>query len=85
MTNVAAHVGINRECNVADAEAAMDVAYAIPSQRGILRTFASPSPLTALDIVNRIMRQREQFKKRYEKKSKAEGDYTAHKSYVQEV
>jgi hypothetical protein len=67
-----------------DADAAVASAYAVPARLGILRSFPSPSPLTALSVIRRIMEEREQFQKRYDKKSKAEDEYVANKSYVQE-
>jgi hypothetical protein len=59
--------------------------YAVPERMGILETFTSPSPLTTLSIIHRIMQQREQFQKRYDKKSKVEGEYVAQKTYVEEA
>lgn len=61
-----------------------DEAFAVPKRLGILRTFASPSPLTALHVIERIMKQREAFQSRYERKSKSEAAYVAQKTYVQE-
>ena len=60
-------------------------AYAVPAALGILRTFASPTPLTALDIIDRIILSRAAFQKRYEKKSKMEEGYYEGKGFVQEA
>lgn len=68
-----------------DVALALQQEYAVPAKMGILRTFKSPmAQLTALSIIKRIMVAREQYQKRYEKKSKAEEDYVAKKEYVQE-
>lgn len=65
---------------------AMEQAFAVPKALGILRTFPSPSPLTAVSIIDRIMTSRTQFQARYEKKSRKEAEYYAHeKAYVREA
>jgi ethanolamine-phosphate cytidylyltransferase len=82
--NKGAHEDLHLEFSDAKARDLFEAAYAVPKAKGMLREFASPSSLTALDIVHRIMAQREQFQKRYETKSKSEANYVANKTYVQE-
>ena len=59
-------------------------AYAVPASLGILRTFASPTPLTALDIIDRIILSRAAFQQRYEKKAKMEESYYSGKAFLPE-
>ena len=59
----------------------LELQYA-PRRLGILREFASPSPLTALSIVTRIIEARDAFKRRHDKKSVAEAKYVANKASV---
>ncbi len=82
--NVEGHASLSLDFHKGDAEAVVTQEYALPAKMGILQTFTSPSPLTALDVIKRIMVQREQYQRRYDKKAKAEGDYVANKTYVQE-
>ncbi len=82
--NTAGHADVSLNFDGSKVAAVVEEEYAVPSRLGLLRTFPSPSPMTALNIVHRIMLQREQFQKRYDKKSKAEDAYVAQKSYVVE-
>jgi hypothetical protein len=56
----------------------------VPRRLGILREITSPRSLTALDVIDRILSQRENFQRRYEKKSVTEAAYVQAKAYVQE-
>jgi hypothetical protein len=85
MENATGHADVALSYNGSNVAAMVTEAYAVPARLGLLRSFSSPSPMTALNIVHRIMLQRDQFQKRYEKKSKAEDAYVANKSYVQEA
>ncbi|RYG49284.1 hypothetical protein EON67_06815, partial [archaeon] len=63
---------------------ALEEAYTVPLSMGIVRSFTSPSTLTALDVVHRILAARATFESRYERKSKMEAEYVANKGYVEE-
>ncbi len=82
--NADGHADVSLSFNGFTVAAVVSEAYSVPARLGLLSTFHSPSTMTALNIVHRIMLQREQFQKRYDKKSKAEDAYVAQKSYVQE-
>lgn len=58
--------------------------YAVPRKLGILREIKSPRSITALDVIDRILQQRESFQRRFEKKSVSEAAYVQAKAYVQE-
>jgi cytidyltransferase-like protein len=61
-------------------------AYAVPERMGILRTFTSPSALTAVDVIHRIMASRAQFQRRYTAKAAKESEYYASvKTFVPEA
>ena len=60
-------------------------AFAVPAKLGILRTLPSRRTLTALQIVARILAQRESFQLRYESKAAKEAAYVAGKVYVEEA
>ena len=60
-----------------DVGAVVESEYAAPQRLGILREFSSPSHLTALSIVQRIVEQRNAFQRRHDKKSVAEEKYIA--------
>lgn len=82
--NATGHTSVSLNFDPLDVENVINQEYAVPAKLNILKTFKSPVPLTALDIIHRIIEQREQYQKRYDKKSKAEDAYVAQKSYVQE-
>ncbi len=83
--NEAGHGHVSLEYRPAEVGAVVREEYAVPHRMGILKTFKSPTPLTALNIIHRIMEQRDQYQRRFDKKSKAEDDYVAQKAYVQEA
>lgn len=66
-------------------EDALKEAYAVPARMGILSTFSSPRSMTALNIVERILAQRNTYQARYEAKSAKEADYVKNKEYVEEA
>lgn len=55
MQNGPGHEALGWEYDAASMEAALAREYAVPLARGILQTFHSPMPLTAVSIVHRIM------------------------------
>jgi ethanolamine-phosphate cytidylyltransferase len=60
--------------------------YAVPARLGLLRGFASPSPITAYDVVDRVLRHRETFEARQKKKVASEAAYyTGAKTFVAET
>jgi ethanolamine-phosphate cytidylyltransferase len=60
-------------------------AYALPSAKGILRTFQSPRELLVTDIIDRVMANRAQYQARFDKKHAAEKKYHSQKEFVQEA
>jgi len=66
--------------------ASEDERYRIPSQRNILKYLTSPSSTTSAELIQRIVKNRQQFESRQEKKKKSEKEYyeTA-KEYVAEI
>jgi ethanolamine-phosphate cytidylyltransferase len=82
--NKSAHDILGWEFNEVEARFARDEATAVAKQMNILHTFESPSSLTALDIIDRIVIQREQYQRRFDKKSKTEAAYNESKTYVEE-
>jgi ethanolamine-phosphate cytidylyltransferase len=88
MTNADGHRAAQLDFERADVGAVVQSEYAAPSRLGILREFASPSPLTALSIVTRIIEARDAYKRRHDKTSVAEANYLANKAsvaYVEEA
>ena len=66
--------------------ASEDERYHIPCQRNILKYLTSPSSTTSAELIQRIVKNRQQFESRQEKKKKSEKEYyeTA-KEYVAEI
>lgn len=86
LENADAHKELGLSHCPSDVDIALEKAYEVPKKLGILRTVKSPYPdLTALSIVTRILRQREAFQNRYEKKSNMEQQYNANKAYIEEA
>ena len=88
MTNADAHRAAQLNFERADVGAVVESEYAAPQRLGILREFASPSPLTALSIVQRIIEARDAYTRRHDKKAVAEAKYVANKAsatYVAEA
>ncbi len=85
LTDAQGHHKLGLEYDAQTSSDAREEAYAVPAKMGILKTMPSPRCLTALDIVARILQQRDMFQARYEKKSKTEDAYVKQKSYVAEV
>jgi ethanolamine-phosphate cytidylyltransferase len=52
-----------------------DDPYAVPRELGILKSVESKSTLTILDIVERVIAQRDRFSKKYQSKSAQEEEY----------
>jgi ethanolamine-phosphate cytidylyltransferase len=85
-TNAAGHEHLGWVYKEREMAAALERAYAVPKAMGLLKSFESPMPLTALDIIDRILAARATFQKRYEKKSKMEEDYySKSKEFIQEA
>ncbi|KAG2485043.1 hypothetical protein HYH03_016142 [Edaphochlamys debaryana] len=60
--------------------------YAVPRKAGVFRELPSPSDMTARNVIQRIVAQREAFEKRNAKKVKGEeAYYQGAKTYVQEL
>jgi len=59
--------------------------YEIPKKMGIYRQIQSPSTLTTEEIVDRIIKNRSSFEKRYSTKAKKEEQYFEQKQYVAEI
>lgn len=51
----------------------------VASRMGILKQFKSPSDITVMTIIQRILDQREVFSARYKSKAAKEADYVANK------
>ena len=84
LTDAQGHARLGLEYDAQTSSDAREEAYAVPARLGLLRTMPSPRCLTALDIVARIINQRDMFQARYEKKSKTEEAYVKGKTYVVE-
>ena len=66
--------------------ASEDERYQIPSQRNMLKYLSSPSSMTSAQLIQRIVKNREQFESRQEKKKKSEKEYYQNdKEYVVEI
>ena len=61
------------------------MALAVPKEMNMLQQFRSPMPLTATDVIDRIMEKRETYLARYQKKAKAEQEYYDTSTYTQEL
>lgn len=85
MTNSSGHSQLHWDYHKQAAQAAITEAYALPASKGILKVFESPSSLTAVSIISRILSQQSLFAKRNEKKSAMESEYNKNKTYVQEA
>jgi ethanolamine-phosphate cytidylyltransferase len=59
--------------------------YRVAKEMNIFKEIDSPSPLTTEEIVDRILKQRESYQKRYESKAKKEEEYYEKKTHVQEI
>ncbi len=59
--------------------------YALPRQLGKLVEIKSPMTLKTQDIVDRILKQKLDFEKKFAKKSASEAQYTQSKEYVAEL
>ena len=84
LTDAQGHARLGLQYDVLTAIDAREEAYAVPSRLGVLVTMDSPKTLTALDIVSRILGQRDMFQARYEKKAASEELYVKQKVYVEE-
>ena len=85
LTDARGHARLGLQFDAVTASDAREEAYAVPARLGILREMPSPETLTALDIVSRILAQRDMFQARYEKKAASEETYVKNKVYVQET
>jgi ethanolamine-phosphate cytidylyltransferase len=73
---------------VQDAEPAradLEDPYELPRAQGLLRVLDSPSTLKSAEIVGRIMQQRAEYERKFEKKSKSEAQYNQDKVFVEEL
>jgi ethanolamine-phosphate cytidylyltransferase len=60
--------------------------YLVPSNKDCLRYLKSPSNMTSAELIQRIVKNREQFEDRQAKKTKSEAAYyTSSKHYVTEI
>lgn len=60
--------------------------YLVPSSKNCLKYLTSPSNMTSAELIQRIVKNREQFEDRQAKKKKSEADYyTSSKHYVTEI
>jgi ethanolamine-phosphate cytidylyltransferase len=59
--------------------------YELPRSMGKLVVISSPSSLSTEGIVDRVVKDREQYQKKFDAKHKKEQVYLDHKSYVPEV
>jgi ethanolamine-phosphate cytidylyltransferase len=84
LTDAQGHSRLGLQYDALTASDAREEAYAVPARLGCLVTMPSPKTLTALDIVSRILGQRDMFQARYEKKAASEEVYIKNKTYVQE-
>jgi len=84
LTDAVGHARLGLQYDALIASDAREEAYAVPSSKGLLVTIPSPKTLTALDIVSRILAQRETYQVRYEKKAANEESYNKNKTYVKE-
>ena len=71
--------------NPREAEEQLEDALEVPRELGIVQQFESPSSLKVQDILNRILREREMFQKRFEGKNKKEAEYMSSRAYVEEA
>jgi len=71
--------------NLEQFQSGKDDPYYIPKKMGIYRELPSQSKLTAGDIVDRILKNREQYEQRFKDKNKKEQAYLEQKTYVQEI
>ena len=66
--------------------ASEDERYSMPSERGMLKYLNSPSSMTSAQLIQRIVKNREQFENRQEKKKASEKEYYLNdKAYVAEI
>lgn len=66
--------------------ASEDERYSMPSERGMLKYLNSPSSMTSAQLIQRIVKNREQFENRQEKKKAREKEYYLNdKAYVAEI
>jgi len=59
--------------------------YEVAKELGLYKQIQSPSNLTAYQIVDRILAQRKEFKRRFETKAKKEEEYHEKKTFVAEI
>ena len=85
LTDAVGHAKLGLHYDAITASDAREEAYTVPFKLGILKTMDSPRGLTALDIICRILAQRDLFQARYEKKSASEESYVKNKVYVEET
>ena len=85
LTDKDGHDRLDFDYDAQSASYVREEAYAVPAKLGILRTIPSRRTMTALQIVARIMSQRDNFTKRYEVKAAKEAAYVAQKTYVVEA
>ena len=65
--------------------AGMEDPYSLPKEMGILRLVDSPRELKTEQIVERIMKQRADYERKFAKKNASEQQYKQDKVYVQEL
>ena len=72
---------------ITDRKAASEMErYRIPSEKNVLKYLTSPSSMTSAQLIQRIVKNREQFESRQEKKKKSEKEYYLNdKEYVAEI
>ncbi len=68
------------------AAASEDERYRVPLERNVLKYLNSPSSMTSAQLIQRIVKNREQFENRQEKKKASEKEYYLNdKAYVAEI
>ena len=68
------------------AAASEDERYRMPCERSMLKYLNSPSSMTSAQLIQRIVKNREQFENRQEKKKASEKEYYLNdKAYVAEI
>ncbi len=71
-----------RHCG--DSDVASCPLYRIPAEMGILVELPFENKLTTSAVVERIIRNRDTFEVKFEKKDKAEAKYHSEKTYMEE-